>query len=276
MTFCHTGWHTVADGLRYQPTSLILLKALISHTALFLARGTSCSRTRCPTLVQAISSTESCSKSALACGISCFFNELKVFEKLLQHPGRKERLMATCMEGTPFSEYMPVIKTFSYTLHTPRWSAVALFCSAAVKPIGLLRRCWNHSAYEAKGVGTYLEKSFENGADKRFRPADVSPLLKQPLFRAYLVLVICIHGLGRRLNAWFRACPCHAQIWKKAGSNAHMRKKLFKQDGLACGRCPLAGCRGWEIADDKFESVLQEIRDQTLSALMEQIEKAAA
>ena len=125
---------------------------------------------------------------------SCFFNELKVFEKLLQHPGRKERLMATCMEGTPFSEYMPVIKTFSYTLHTPRWSAVALFCSAAVKPIGLLRRCWNHSAYEAKGVGTYLEKSFEEGADKRLRPADVSPLLKQPfeIFRLMVRLEISL------------------------------------------------------------------------------------
>ena len=153
-----------------------------------------------------------------------FFQQLKVFEKLLQHPGRKERLMATCMEGTPFSEYMPVIKTFSYTLHVPRWSAVATFCSASVKPIGILRRCWNHAAYEAKGAGTYLEKSFEDSEDKRFRPADVAPLLKQGLFRAYLVLIICIHGLGRRLNAWFRGCPCHAKIWKEAGSNAYKQE----------------------------------------------------
>ena len=130
-----------------------------------------------------------------------FLKQLKTCEKILQHPGRKERLQATCMMGTPFADYIPCIQSFAFTLHEPRWHATSGFCAAAIKPLAILRKCWSAIAYEAKGIGTYIERTFEEQADRRFVPADLTTLLKQSLFRSYMHMILEVHHIGKRGSA---------------------------------------------------------------------------
>ena len=198
-----------------------------------------------------------------------FFAQLKTIEKILHHSGRKERLQATCMMNTPFADMMPLIQAFSITLHEPRWHAVSVFCNMSVRPVSILRQCWSAQSYEANGTGTFLERTFEQQEDHRFRPAELTALLKSGLFRAYMQMIIKVHTIGSKLNKWFRGCPCHEGVLLEAGEDQWKRQRILKRDGLNKGRCPLASCRGWEIACGKLKQVLAEIRDATRQNLMD-------
>ena len=80
-----------------------------------------------------------------------FFKYLKIIERLLTHPGRRERMVARCVMGTPFAEYEKDLPICSAHLYEPRWGEVALFCQKAVRPIGIIRRCWSQHEYEENG-----------------------------------------------------------------------------------------------------------------------------
>ena len=129
-----------------------------------------------------------------------FLEDLKLVERALTHNGRRERIVACCMLGTPFANLTSLISSFSFSLHEERWLAVAAFCAAALKPVAILRMCWSQEAYEAKGTGLLLEREWgEDGHGKRFEPAKFTALLRCPRFRHYHRMVVRLKYLPMRL-----------------------------------------------------------------------------
>ena len=98
-----------------------------------------------------------------------FLGQLKVVERVLTHPGRVERLIARCLLGTPFAKHRGLLEHFPYTLHDERWGVIAAFCAAALAPVAILRRAWSEAQYEENGVGTYLERDWEESRRESFQ-----------------------------------------------------------------------------------------------------------
>ena len=201
---------------------------------------------------------------------SKFFNDLKVIEQLMTHPGRRERMVAQCVTGTPFAEHKKELSNCSAGLYEKRWGEVAGFCRKAVRPIAILRRCWSEKDYEENGKAKLLERQWGDDTGG-FKPSEVTRVLHCPLFRHYLLMVIKLHAVSTRFMKWLDGCPCHQGLLL-AASTLRSRAKKLKRDGLSNGNCPLASCRGWEIVDGKVESVLKELCDAVQEELLEAIE----
>ena len=101
-----------------------------------------------------------------------FFLQLKVVEMALGHPGRCERICATCLQGTAFSKRIDSFKKFSFTLHEMRWTAVAAFCAATTSLLAVLRRCFSASAYLQRGRGELVERDWEKADGRKFGARD--------------------------------------------------------------------------------------------------------
>ena len=69
-----------------------------------------------------------------------FEKRFQTVEMALRHPGRSERIVATCIEGTPYAKHSKLILSFGYTLHKARWQSLILFCQATVLPLAVLLR----------------------------------------------------------------------------------------------------------------------------------------
>ena len=110
-----------------------------------------------------------------------FKKRLKTLEMVLRHPGRSERIVATCIVGTPYGKHSNIILSFGYTLHEARWQSLILFCQATVLPLAVLRRAWSQEQYEGNGVGKLVERGWsqEDGSDgQKFNPQELTDLLK--------------------------------------------------------------------------------------------------
>ena len=188
-----------------------------------------------------------------------FIEELETVEKALTHHGRRERIYAKCLMGTPYAKYKDAITTFSFTLHEDRWGAVAGFCVASILPLAVLRRCWSQDGYEGKGASKLLEKQWAGDVGKAFSPAVLTAILKCPLFRHYHYMICKMKGIPTYLMQWFDNCPCHDEFFSNARTTAKRRQALRK-DGLDCDACPNGSCRAWEVVDGKLKL------DEVLSA----------
>ena len=190
-----------------------------------------------------------------------FVLQLKVLERLLTHPGRKERLIAKCMLGTPYGEYVKVIRRFSMTLHEPRWHSTVAFCKAAVRPVGILRRCWREADYTGAGGEHELhERDWHGGGPdggKKIIPSELTAILRSALFRFYLHMLIVLKAIPTKAAQWFDGCPCHQELI--IGKTAHFRRKALRDDGLSLGICPCMSCRGWEVVDGVLDRVIKDL-----------------
>ena len=186
-----------------------------------------------------------------------FIEQLETVEKALTHPGRRERICAKCLMGTPYAKYKDAIMGFSQTLHEERWGAVADFCVASILPIAVLRRSWSQEAYEGKGASKRLEKKWAGGdrGDKAFVASTLTGFLKSPLFRHYHYMVCKLKGIPTHLMQWFDNCPCHDELFSDATTKAKRRQALHK-DGLDCDGCPNGSCRAWEVIDGKLDTII--------------------
>ena len=126
-----------------------------------------------------------------------FFEQCKLVELLLHHPGRNERLVATCFTNTPFADFSAEIRNFSWTLYEDRWGCVAAFAGAIVKPLALLRVAWSQREYEGVGRAALQEREWSDGGPK-FQPEYFTRLLKDPVFWAYHRMIIKLHSIPKR------------------------------------------------------------------------------
>ena len=186
-----------------------------------------------------------------------FFAQFKIIELALGHQGRKERIVAVCLPGTPFRIKGPYMLKFNATLHEPRWDAIRVFCQMTIGHVGILRRTWCQEKYEANGRGILVEKTWAGESGPRFKPAELTAVLKCSLFRFYHHMVLQLHNVPAKLAAWLDGCPCHEQLLMEAATS-HYRKKALKRDGCPGGTCVCMSCNGWRIVDGKLDQVPQQ------------------
>ena len=190
---------------------------------------------------------------------TAFLEELQTIEKALTHPGRRERIVAKCLAGTPYAKHDHAINSFSATLYEERWGEVQKFCVAVVLPVAVLRRCWSEEQYEEKGAGKLLEKNWSgDGPGKAFLPSALTAVLRSPRFRHYHHMVIKMKQIPTQLMAWFDSCPCHGELPQHSDTRAQ-RKAALRRDGLDCDGCPCRSSRAWEVIDGKVDDMLKEL-----------------
>ena len=190
-----------------------------------------------------------------------FLNQLRVLEKVLTHPGRNERLVAKCMLGTPWSDMVSTVKGFSKTLHDPRWHSVVYFCKAVLRPTAVLRKCWNERVYSGNGSHDLREREWSVGHErgKKFIPAELTAVLRDPMFRFFLHMILFLKKVPTKAAQWFDGCPCHSELIK--GKSAYQRKQALIAEGLSAGICYCSSCRGWEVVDGKLEALVAELSE---------------
>ena len=186
-----------------------------------------------------------------------FFSMLKVIEMVLTHPGRRERVVATCFENSVWSAHNKCIEAFSFTLHEPRWHAVAAFCRAAAKPIGILRRCWSQAQYEERGVGILLERDWSDQGQAKFNPKELTSILQSAFFRGYHAMILRMNSIPSKFASWFDSCPCH-ECLLTSKTTRETRARALQLEGME-ESCVCMSCRGYEAVDGKLDSVLDEV-----------------
>ena len=140
------------------------------------------------------------------------------------------------------------------------------FCRASIKPVAVLRKAWNQAAYEDRGRHVLAEKDFEQDGQGVFKPAELTVILRCPLFRAYQILIVKIQLPPLRLTSWFEGCPCHEHIMMLQNETGKARRPARREaamidDGVEAGRCNLSSCRGVEAVDGNIEETLDAISD---------------
>ena len=77
-----------------------------------------------------------------------FYSDLKHIERLMKN-FRRERFVATCVQGSDFAESEALFEGFSASLHEKRWNDMVKFC-VALKPLwATISECWNAGRYSA-------------------------------------------------------------------------------------------------------------------------------
>ena len=205
-----------------------------------------------------------------------FLDQLKVVELALHHPGRKERILATCFEGTPFDVHRGLVEHFTCTLYEERWGAVSEFCREVMAPLAVLRRCWSQSQYEGRGEAADLERRWVKDAGSRaFVPSELTNVLGSARFRHYNYMVVKLNVIPTRLMGWFDGCPCHHNVVRSA-KTLYMRHRLLQEYGLDCNGCPCSSCRAWEVIDGRVDDVVKELGAQCESDIMAAVDVKGA
>ena len=207
-----------------------------------------------------------------------FKKRLKTLEMVLRHPGRSERIVATCIVGTPYGKHSNIILSFGYTLHEARWQSLILFCQATVLPLAVLRRAWSQEQYEGNGVGKLVERGWsqEDGSDgQKFNPQELTDLLKSVFFfRYYHRMMIVLGQVPKKLQRWADGCPCHEQLL--IGKTRHLQQAALLRDGLPHKHCPATSCRLPEIVDGKLDTVIEDLGAQARTELQAAIDTTAS
>ena len=201
-----------------------------------------------------------------------FEKDLKIVEMVLCHPGRRERVVAKCVLGTIYVNLQDCILEFGGSLYADRWGCIAMFCKMIVQPMALLRRCWSQPAYEEHGAAALLERVWVKEEKGRFKPSEFTRVIKSGFFRNYHSMVIALHTVPRRLEAWFEGCPCHEQLLMEAETR-HKRGRALLADGLPRNTCPVGSCRLVELVDGKLDDTLTDVGQEVKEGLQMIIER---
>ena len=103
------------------------------------------------------------------------------------------------------------------------------------------------------------EEDEGTGGTDPFQPQTITELLSDPFFFAYSEMLLSVHGLLQNLATWAEACPCHEHALHRGGGHAHYAAALS---------CPCRGKRAPELATGALVSVLRQLSQMRLGALL--------
>ena len=159
-------------------------------------------------------------------------------------------------------------------MYEKRWHHVLQIGKKVLEVYSLLKACWKRR--------TYLEgHSGADGndlvADDDFSAGAVTKCLADPLFLAYLKMVVEVDKVAEGIGSWSEGCPCHEAILAKISSPHKRRKVISKlcgttgQNRAGGDGCRLAGKRAWEMALGKVQDVISESSSRGLRSLMREV-----
>ncbi len=166
-----------------------------------------------------------------------FWSRLKNVAALLCDQMRLDRLRATCLEkGDGAGSHVPrhVFVNKLNKLRAPRWGSVTKFVRDAHESITWLRCIWKESLYGSAS---------EEGQGVHFNPEYLTETLQNPMFMAYMDMVLQVHSCIEELVGWSEGCPCHPPPWQQS----HRPK------------CCMQGRRAPEMAAGSWKQVLDQL-----------------
>ena len=197
-----------------------------------------------------------------------FWHGLKQLELLLSHRGRRERLLETCIRGSPLECQRHLFERGCGSLYEKRWGEVHRFCRALLNVFVQLRCAWDARKY----LRTHgEEQAHESGTE--FKPAEVTMCLSSGLFHAYLLFVVEINGLTQRIASWFEGCHCHEDLLQAACHPAKRTRHAHGPDRSSLAHasgCTLKGCRLPEMCAGSIWSMFNGECDLALGTLVVQ------
>ena len=189
--------------------------------------------------------------------------------KLVSDKMRSDRFVATCLRGSAldhcanwFAEPLP-------GLYEKRWNEVHDFCKKLERRFRVIQVAWDESKFENSRIerdeagGAAADTEARAGSGAAFQPQEISQVLRDPMFEAYLHLVLEVNGTLVELSAWLERCPCHQHIQEKfrsytpvATMRAEFGERLASQMHHGFVACPMRGKRAPELACGALMTIL--------------------
>ena len=195
-----------------------------------------------------------------------------------------KRLVATCIEGTPYSTFKHMFEVTVPSTAKWRWGTI---CKTLPKVLSLyrpLKLVWSAVKFLAGEEQVLLEEDAvdqgRGGAGRddahdedmaTLRTQDITKALQNPFWLAYAHMILAVHDVGNRISSWGSGCACHEWLQPKANAGPGTQNEwdqylaeLHREHGLpydldgSCFACPMAGKRAPELAGGKLKAILQE------------------
>ena len=195
-------------------------------------------------------------------GWEAFHAKLKTFEKFLCHKPRVDRFLAKCTNyAGPGAKWVRPLERRMAPLYDKRWSEVFHFCSRLSEVIPVLSQAWHE--------GLFAEHLLGPAELDDFRATDLTPLLQDCAFKAYMDMILEINLVLESLSAWAEQCPCHTELqeqYRGATPIGVLREECGAlADHLDDLACPLRSCRAPELAAGSLPQHLDTVCDNSFS-----------
>ena len=187
-----------------------------------------------------------------------FHGQLKALSKLLCHPPRRDRFVRMCVKSSPWSHMVDLVDCAFPDMYEKRWHHVLQFGKRVQSIWGMLKSCWKPRLYQEGHSG---RDGHDQVADDDFSISSVTSCLGDPMFPAYLAMVVEVDRVAEGLGSWAEGCPCHETTLSRIVSSSKRRKVVaklcgtFGQNRAGGDGCRLAGKRAWELALGKVRDV---------------------
>ena len=208
---------------------------------------------------------------------------LKAIAKLLHEDHLRQRLVATCIKGTPF-EWLE--EHFQKGVPQPiewRWGTVTAIVEHVLSVRSAIQAIWNPAVF---GKGESEERERTEGADA-LNVDTITEAVRSKKWWLQTQLVLDFHKFGEGFSSWAEGCECHGFLRPVDTGDVHLRRKTKASTeaaelraargrlGLASSHegdgvgftCPLAGCRAPDLACGAAKQHFEELGDNQLHRL---------
>ena len=200
-------------------------------------------------------------------GWSTFIDELRPLTALLSSEPARDRLIFTCIDGTPQQPYRHLMLRTFHRVYTGRWGSVSQVLADILDVEVLLRQSWNTQKFmdgsrrSSSGAGGGANEALAEG--DRDDAVKAGRAVANPRFWAMAHVVSQLQLVLDRFGDWCESCPCHGGV--VYGHSWYLRTKQYmKMAGISAEAadnlqtCPLKGCRAPELACGVHMEVLDE------------------
>ena len=98
-------------------------------------------------------------------------------------------------------------------LYDKRWGEVLKFCLQVAARVSVLEQVWDVTKFSvSRSDLDDVGHDYGDSGASAFSPSDITKVLKDPEFHAYLSLVTVVNQTMEELVAWLEQCPCHEHL----------------------------------------------------------------
>jgi hypothetical protein len=196
-----------------------------------------------------------------------FYDSLKIIEALVSVPYRLERFVTLCLIGGPLEAVKWKLEKKIPHLYEKRWGEVHSFCLRLNDILSILRQGWNQRTY----IGGNTDNTREDIDGSKFRPAEITRVVNDNFFAAYVMMVIALNSVLAEMAAMLERCPCHEHVQNIYRGHVP-RRVAVEEFGAAADEmhglaCPLRGCFSAEVALGMIRDCLRSAFDNARAEL---------
>ena len=179
----------------------------------------------------------------------------KALSHLLSHKHLLVRLIARCIDGTPFQPLARMFETCVEPVAKWRWGTIVKTLPSILKLQNGLHLVWDEGKFLNRGESL----QDEDGSDV-FKLAIVTKTVKSSRWWAFGHMLLHLHAVGNFPSAWGSGCRCHEWMLSE-GSHP---QTVLQQAMLDCQKCLDEDAERWD--GPKFQCPLKGKRAPELAA----------